>query len=115
MHVFITGTTGYIGGSVAAWLVRHGVKVSGLVRTEARATELTGLGIRPVLGELYDADVLRSACSDADVVINAASADNPYPVATFCKRLLELANASSIPAVEHRRRSRLRGTERCSL
>jgi nucleoside-diphosphate-sugar epimerase len=87
MHVFTTGTTGYIGGSVAAWLVRHGVKVSGLVRTETRAAELSGLGIRPVLGDLYDAEVLRSACSDADVVINAASADNPYPVATFLQAL----------------------------
>ena len=87
MHAFMTGTTGYIGGSVAAWLVRHGITVSGLVRTEANAAELGGLGIRPVLGDLYDAELLRSACSDADVVINTASADNPYPVATFLQAL----------------------------
>jgi nucleoside-diphosphate-sugar epimerase len=87
MHVFTTGSTGYIGGSVAAWLVRHGITVSGLARTEANAAALSRLGIRPVLGDLYDAEVLRSACSDADVVINAASADNPYPVATFLRAL----------------------------
>jgi nucleoside-diphosphate-sugar epimerase len=74
MKVFITGASGYIGGSVAHALVAQGASVSGLARSEAAATALKERGITPVIGTLDDADVLASAARAADVTINAANA-----------------------------------------
>jgi nucleoside-diphosphate-sugar epimerase len=76
MHFFITGATGYIGGSVAARLMAVGHRVSGLVRSEARVEQARGLGIEPVMGSLDDGDVLQDAAREADAVINAANADH---------------------------------------
>ncbi|GAB4045551.1 NmrA family NAD(P)-binding protein [Spirosoma litoris] len=58
MALFITGTTGYIGGTIAARLVAAGRDVRGLVRDEAKAKQLATLGITPVLGNLDDTDLL---------------------------------------------------------
>ena len=76
MNVFVTGATGYIGGSVAAHLAAAGHRVSGLVRSPAKADAVRSLGIRPVLGTLDDGDALAQAAQSADVVISAASADH---------------------------------------
>ena len=76
MNVFVTGATGYIGGSVAAHLAAAGHRVSGLVRSPAKADAVRALGIRPVLGTLDDKDALAQAAQSADAVINAASADH---------------------------------------
>lgn len=76
MRVFVTGASGYIGGSVAAALVADGHQVSGLVRTSAKATALSERGIEPVLGTLDDADILAAAARAADAVINTANSDH---------------------------------------
>jgi nucleoside-diphosphate-sugar epimerase len=76
MNIFVTGATGYIGGSVAAHLAAAGHRVSGLVRSPAKADAVGALAIRPVLGTLDDEDALVRAAQAADVVINAASADH---------------------------------------
>ena len=76
MNIFVTGATGYIGGSVAAHLAAAGHRVSGLVRSPAKADTVRALGVRPVLGTLDDKDALAQAAQSADAVINAASADH---------------------------------------
>lgn len=76
MHAFITGASGYIGGSLAARLLANGHTVSGLVRSETRASAIAERGIRPVLGDLADTDAVARAARDADVVINTANSDN---------------------------------------
>lgn len=76
MRVFVTGATGYIGGSVAAGLREAGHEVSALARTPEKAGQLRGLGIEPVLGSLDDADVLTAAAREADAVVNAADSDH---------------------------------------
>ena len=76
MKVFVTGATGYIGGSVAARLLADGHAIAGLVRDAARADALRSMGVDPVVGTLDDADVLATAAHDADAVVNAASADH---------------------------------------
>lgn len=76
MKIFVTGATGYIGGSVAARLLADGHVVSGLVRDPARVDALRAMGVDPVAGTLDDADVLATAAHDADTVVNAASADH---------------------------------------
>lgn len=76
MKVFITGASGYIGGSVAARLVASGHHVRGLVREQSKADLLRARGIEPVIGSLDDADVLVRECRDADSVVNTANADH---------------------------------------
>ena len=74
MKIFITGASGYIGGSVAAALMAAGHQVSGLARSDETAAALAKLGIAPVRGTLDDVDVLAGAARDADVTVNAANA-----------------------------------------
>ena len=74
MKVFITGASGYIGGSVAAHLVAAGHEVSGLARTEETAAALEKTGIASVRGTLDDATVLADAARAADAVVDAANA-----------------------------------------
>jgi len=76
MNIFMTGATGYIGGSVAAAMMAAGHEVSGLVRSDARADQARDHGIAPVFGSLDDADVLAESAAEADAVINCASSDH---------------------------------------
>ncbi|UUZ64033.1 NAD-dependent epimerase/dehydratase family protein [Polaromonas sp. P1-6] len=76
MKLFITGATGYIGGSIAARLVADGHSVRGLVRDRAKADLLCSSGIQPVFGSLDDEEVLAREAREADGVVNAANADH---------------------------------------
>ncbi|QDQ15476.1 NAD-dependent epimerase/dehydratase family protein [Streptomyces spectabilis] len=76
MRIFVTGATGFIGGSLANRLSEAGHEVTGLARTEDKARALRERGITPVLGDLDDAAVLGAAARDADAVINAADSDH---------------------------------------
>lgn len=74
MQIFITGASGYIGGSVAAALAEAGHAVSGLARSDETAAALAARGITPVAGTLDDAEVLADAALKAHVTVNAANA-----------------------------------------
>jgi nucleoside-diphosphate-sugar epimerase len=76
MQVFLTGASGYIGGSIAHHLVEHGHAVRGLVRGAAKAAGLEQLGITPVLGELDDGVLLAQEAARAEAVVSAASSDH---------------------------------------
>ncbi len=76
MKVFVTGATGYIGGSVAVRLVEAGHEVSGLTRSPEKGEALSRLGIEPVVGTLDDAPLLADGAHRADAVINAADSDH---------------------------------------
>ncbi|WP_133649238.1 NAD-dependent epimerase/dehydratase family protein [Paraburkholderia flava] len=76
MDIFITGANGFIGGSIAAGLVRAGHHVTGLVRKSEQADALRGLGIEPVVGTLDDRALLIAQAKAADAVINAANSDH---------------------------------------
>jgi nucleoside-diphosphate-sugar epimerase len=85
--IFMTGASGYIGGSVAQKLVAMGSRVRGLVRSKGKADLLSKLGIEPVMGDLNDTDLLTRQAKLADGVINAASADHAESVQALIKGL----------------------------
>lgn len=93
--VFITGATGYIGGSIAEKLVKAGTRVRGLVRSKVNADMLSSHGIEPVIGDLNDTQLLIREAKQANAVINAASADHYESV----KALIEGLAGSSKPLV----------------
>ncbi|MBJ9987849.1 NAD-dependent epimerase/dehydratase family protein [Paenibacillus sp. S28] len=83
MKVFITGASGYIGGSVAKTLVDAGHTVYGLIRNQEKVAALQQLGVEPVLGTLNDVDILIKFAQRSDAVINAANADHLASVVTI--------------------------------
>lgn len=80
MKVFITGATGYIGGSVATRLLETGHDVIGLARSDDAAAALKKRGVEPLKGDLNGYTPIVGAAKRADAVINAASSDNPFIV-----------------------------------
>ncbi|WP_392756243.1 NAD-dependent epimerase/dehydratase family protein [Streptomyces sp. LN590] len=70
MQVFITGGSGYIGRSTVQALIRHGIEVMALTRSEHSARTVSDLSATPVAGALTDTDVLREAARRADGVIH---------------------------------------------
>lgn len=76
MRVFVTGATGYIGGTIALALRDAGHAVTGLTRSDAGADLLAGAGISAVRGSLDDGAVLARAAGAADAVIHTADADH---------------------------------------
>jgi len=76
MKIFVTGATGYIGGSVAERLIASGHQVVGLVRSAESIPLLKNRGIESVLGNLDDPEIITKAAQETDAVIHAASADH---------------------------------------
>ena len=87
MKIFVTGATGYIGGSIATVLVSRGYEVTGLCRSTDKAQLLKQQNIEPIIGTLSDERLLFQAAQSADAVINAAEADNPFVVETLLQAL----------------------------
>jgi nucleoside-diphosphate-sugar epimerase len=80
MKVFITGATGYIGGSVATKLIERGDEVIGLARSDEAAAALKKRGIEPLAGDINAYTPVVEIAKRADAVINAANSDNPFVV-----------------------------------
>jgi nucleoside-diphosphate-sugar epimerase len=87
LNVFMTGASGYIGGTVAASLQQSGHALTGLARSEEAAAKLRAHGIEPVRGELSSHSVVRDAARRADAVINCANAEDPFVVAAILEGL----------------------------
>ncbi len=87
MKIFVTGATGYIGGSVAQHLIASGHQVVALVRSAESIPLLKDRGIASVLGSLDDPEIITKAAEEADAVIHAASADHAGAVVTLIAAL----------------------------
>jgi len=103
MDLFLTGASGYIGGTLALALLADGHRVRGLTRSDDSAQRLAALGITPVLGTLDDAGLLAREARAADAVLHTASADHAASVSALVaalagtgKALLHTSGASVV-------------------
>lgn len=87
MRVLVTGATGYIGNAVAQRLFREGCSVSGVTRSPEGARQLEVQGIRPVIAQLTDKDILAAELQNADTLINTATSDDQAFVQLILEQL----------------------------
>lgn len=73
MTVLITGATGLVGNNVARHLLAAGQAVRVLVREPCDPRPLAGLDVERVVGDVRDAEAVRSACQGVAAVVHAAA------------------------------------------
>lgn len=73
MKVFVTGGTGFIGGTIVRQLRERGDEVVCLVRNPEKGAKLTALGAQIVSGDLGDAEAMRNGMDGCDAVVHAAA------------------------------------------
>jgi nucleoside-diphosphate-sugar epimerase len=80
MNVFVTGSTGYIGGAVAAAFRRAGHRVFGLARSSEKARALARAEIVPVLGDLAAPESFLAVARGCDTFVHCASENSAATV-----------------------------------
>jgi nucleoside-diphosphate-sugar epimerase len=70
--VLVTGASGFIGTKLTEKLVARGDEVTCLVRGTSNRAALDPLGVRYAIGDVCDANAVREAIGDADVVYHLA-------------------------------------------
>ena len=73
MKTFVTGATGFIGASIVRELLHDGREVRVLVRSTSNLSNLKGLDVEIVTGDLLDADGLCRGLKGCDVLYHAAA------------------------------------------
>ena len=87
MKIFMTGATGYIGGTIARRLLDDGHEIRGLVRDSEKGRKLAVFGVEPIIGGLDDAAILAAEAGRADAVINTANSDHRGAIDAFLEAL----------------------------
>jgi nucleoside-diphosphate-sugar epimerase len=79
--VFLTGVTGFVGGTILSCLLKAhpSVRVKALIREERDAKELQSVysNLTPIIGELSSLSLLISTAAEADFVIHAGGDNVP--------------------------------------
>lgn len=103
INIFVTGATGYIGGAVLLRLLGHprisDFKITALVRSPDKAEKLKSLRVTPVVGSLDDSELLKKLCSESDVVMSMADADNFPSVQAMLSGLKKKFEATGTPPI----------------
>jgi len=73
MRVLVTGATGFVGSALAASLCRRGEHVRVLVRPGSDRSNLDGLPVEPIEGDLGAPETLRKCLRDCDCLLHAAA------------------------------------------
>ena len=73
MKVLVTGATGFVGSAVASALIARGHSLRALVRAHSDRSNLLGLDVEEVEGDLRDPSSLARAVTDCDSVFHVAA------------------------------------------
>ncbi|KAI0661779.1 NAD-P-binding protein [Cubamyces menziesii] len=92
LPIFLTGATGYIGGSVLQRLLAHpnanNFEITALVRSAKKAKILESKsGVKTVLGSLQDSEKLTQLVASAHVTINTAECDDVAVISAILRGL----------------------------
>ncbi|CAF4066966.1 unnamed protein product, partial [Adineta steineri] len=84
INIFLTGVTGYIGGSLLVNLLQHpnalNFKITALIRgDETRVKKLASLGVTPLIGSNDSHDIIEKAASESHVVIHLSNSADDLP------------------------------------
>jgi len=112
MNVLVTGATGFTGGHLAHALRRRGHAVRALVRprSRAKAQTLEDAGVTIAEGDLLDAESVRRATADIDVVYHIAATyrEAGQPPSAYIainidgtRHVVEAARAAGVKRVVH--------------
>ena len=72
-HTLVTGASGFVGSAVARALLAEGYSVRALVRPASPRTNLDGLAVEIVEGDVRDADAVDRAMHDIRYVVHTAA------------------------------------------
>src|SRR5438445_1400379 len=70
---FVTGGSGFVGGSLIARLRSEGTVVRALARSAAAAERVRALGAEPVDGDLANTSAMRAGADGCDLAFHAAA------------------------------------------
>ncbi|KAI0342692.1 NAD(P)-binding protein [Trametopsis cervina] len=104
--VFLTGATGYIGGSVLARLLSHPSRnsfdISVLVRSAEKAKDLEAFGVHAIVGSTADSSLVQDLASQAHVVFSCADSDDLDAIEAVLRGLKQRhAAAADMPILIH--------------
>ena len=77
MNIFVTGASGYIGGNVVEVLLRDGLAVTGLARSDDAAARVQALGAKVCRGDLTEPGPWIPVAREAAAVVHIALAGAP--------------------------------------
>ncbi|KAF5382083.1 hypothetical protein D9615_004318 [Tricholomella constricta] len=105
-NILITGSTGYIGGSVLTRFLNRSdiasLNITALVRSPEKAEKLKALGVNAVVGSHSDSALVEKLASEADVVLSTADADHLEAAQATLKGLKKRYNATgNVPVFIH--------------
>jgi nucleoside-diphosphate-sugar epimerase len=75
-NIFLTGITGYIGGTIAVKLKERNYNIIGLVRKAEDVKAINELEFECVQGSLHDFAILKNAIEKCEAVIHTADSDS---------------------------------------
>lgn len=108
MKAFVTGGTGFIGGSLIRRLIGRGYQVVALTRSEAGASKLRAMGAEIALGDVTDRESMREGMRGSDVVFHVAGVYDYSPQAVArmdavnvegTRNVLSLAHETGVPRI----------------
>ena len=99
MKILVTGATGKVGSRFVPRLLAKGYQVNILVRDEKKAAGLVELGVKVIVGDLFDKATLFTAVTDVDAIVHLAAlfrtlTDDEGIVKTNLTGTIELAEAA---------------------
>jgi len=100
-RLLITGATGMVGGSIAQRAVEAGYQVRALVRPQSDRSQLEGLGVEMIEGDLARPESLPPAVVGMDLVVHAAAKVGDWGSADDYRAINVVALEHLLTAVEH--------------
>ncbi|KZT27594.1 NAD(P)-binding protein [Neolentinus lepideus HHB14362 ss-1] len=102
-HIFITGATGYIGGTLLKRLLQHenasSFEISTLVRAADKAEKLKALGVQVITGSYSDEDLLEKGAQKADIVFQNVDIGDVGATKVILRGLKKRFNETGRPPV----------------